>query len=84
MNIGIGLYVKNSVEAVELYKEAFGLDLGYHVKNPDGTYFHSELYKHGKEFLSVVEAPNDNIGEYTVQLGLPLLMKPKCGKHTFC
>ena len=70
MNIGIGLYVKNSVEAVELYKEAFGLDLGYHVKNPDGSYFHSELYKHGKEFLSVVEAPNDNIGEYTVQLGV--------------
>ena len=70
MNIGIGLYVKNSVEAVELYKKAFCLDLGYHVKNPDGTYFHSELYKNGKEFLSVVEAPNGNIGEYTVQLGV--------------
>lgn len=70
MKLGIGLYVKNSVEAVELYKEVFGLELGYHVKNPDGTFFHSELLKNGQEFLSVVEAVNDNIQEQIVHLSM--------------
>ncbi len=70
MKIGTGLYVKNSMEAVELYKEAFGLELGYHVKNPDGTYFHSELYKDGQEILSVVESSNNYIEENIVQLGM--------------
>ena len=56
---GLGLYVKNSVEAVELYREVFGLELGYHVKNADGSYFHSELYRDGKEVLSVVESTDD-------------------------
>lgn len=37
--IGVGLYVKNSPKAVELYKKAFGLELGYHVMNGDNTYF---------------------------------------------
>lgn len=66
----MGLYVKNSVEAVELYKEVFGLELGYHVKNPDGTYFHSELYKDGQEFLSVVESSNNYMEENIAQLGV--------------
>lgn len=70
MKIGTGLYVKNSMGAVELYKEAFGLELGYHVKNPDGTYFHSELYKDGQEILSVVESSNNYIEENIVQLGM--------------
>jgi PhnB protein len=72
MNIGIGLYVKNSAEAVEFYQKVFGLELGYHVKNPDGTYFHSELYKDGKEFLAVVEASGDAAQEHRVQLGVTL------------
>ena len=73
MTIGIGLAVKNSVEAVELYQEAFGLELGYHVKNADGSYFHSELYRDGAEVLSVVEAASDApTGEQTVQLGITL------------
>ncbi len=54
---GIGIYVKGSVEAAELYCEAFGLELGYHVLNEDGSYFHSELMKNGEPALSVVEAP---------------------------
>ena len=48
MNIGIGLYVRNSAEAVRFYQEVFELELGYHVKNPDGSYFHSELCKNGE------------------------------------
>lgn len=70
MKMGTGLYVKNSVEAVELYKEVFGLELGYHVKNPDGTYFHSELYKDGEEILSVVESSNNYAKERIVQLSV--------------
>lgn len=53
---GIGIYVKGSVEAARLYCEAFGLTLGYHVLNGDGSYFHSELVKGGGPALSVVEA----------------------------
>jgi PhnB protein len=68
VKIGTGLYVKNSVEAVELYKKVFGLELGYHVKNSDGTYFHSELYKDGQEFLSVVESAKEPEKDSAVQL----------------
>ncbi len=70
MRIGTGLYVHNSVEAAALYRKAFGLELGYHVLNPDGSYFHSELYKDGKEFLSVVEAPEGRGKDSIVQLGI--------------
>ena len=70
MQIGYGLHFKNSVEAVDLYMKVFGLELGYHVKNSDGTYFHSELYKSGKEVLSVVECSNNDAKENTVQLGI--------------
>lgn len=70
MFVGVGLYVKNSAEAVEFYKEAFGLELGYHVKNPDGSYFHSELVKDGGAVLSVVEG--DYPASQLVQLGIEL------------
>ena len=29
--IGVGLYVTGSMEAVKLYCDAFGMELGYHV-----------------------------------------------------
>ncbi|MGI6664611.1 MAG: VOC family protein [Christensenellaceae bacterium] len=72
MQIGIGVYIKNSTEAVAFYQEVFGLELGYHVKNPDGTYFHSELYKDDQEILSVVEASEHSAEENIVQLGMTL------------
>ena len=65
---GVGLQVKGSIEAVEMYKKAFGLELGYHVLNKDGTFFHSELYKEGKEELDVVESNIDPVMENPVQL----------------
>lgn len=49
--IGIGIYVKNSPKAIEMYKSAFGLELGYHVLNNDGTYYHSELIKKRRRIL---------------------------------
>jgi PhnB protein len=72
MKIGFGLHVKNSAEAVEFYQKVFGLELGYHVKNSDGSYFHSELYKDGVELLDVIEAQDDAVQEHRVQLGVSL------------
>lgn len=68
--LGVGIYVKNSPKAVELYKSAFGLELGYHVLNDDNTYFHSELMKDGQGFCSVVEAKDAECPGYNpVELG---------------
>lgn len=58
--IGVGLYVKGSREAADLYQKAFCWTLGYHVLNEDGSYFHSELLDKGQGVLSVVEAPGDS------------------------
>lgn len=69
MNIGIGVYVKNSREAVDFYIKTLGLELGYHVKNDDGSYFHSELYKDGKIILCVVEGKSEK-SDSVVQLGI--------------
>lgn len=66
--VGVGLYVKNSPQAVELYRKAFGLELGYHVKNEDGTYFHSELTQREQGVLSVVEGKPERVNP--VELGL--------------
>ena len=69
--IGIGIYVKNSPDAIALYQAAFGLELGYHVLNKDGTYFHSELSREGAPFCSVVEAKQDTYTDrQPVELGV--------------
>ena len=41
MNLGATLYIKNTIEAVAFYKEAFGMTLGYNEKCTDGTYLHA-------------------------------------------
>lgn len=69
MQVGVGLYVRNSAAAVVFYQEVFGLELGYHVKNADGSYFHSELHRNGDAFLSVVESSSSVSGS-VVQLGV--------------
>ena len=61
MSLGIGIYAKNSKEAVDLYCKTFGLEIGYHVLNKDGNYFHSELLKDGAPFLAVAEANDANL-----------------------
>ena len=70
--IGIGIYVKNSPKAIEMYKSAFGLELGYHVLNNDGTYYHSELIKNGEGFCCVVEAKQDTYTDRHTTAGLSL------------
>lgn len=61
MSIGIGVYAKNSKETVKLYCDTFGLELGYHVLNDDGNYFHSELMKDGEPFIAVAESNDENL-----------------------
>ncbi len=56
MKIGSQVYVKGSAEAVALYQRAFGVTLGYHVLNEDGSFFHSELMSDEDFFLAVSEA----------------------------
>lgn len=60
MDLGATLYVKNSVEALEFYLDAFGMELGYNAKNSDGTYLHAELLKGGKSIFAVSEN-NDEV-----------------------
>jgi PhnB protein len=68
--IGVGLYVSGSREAVQLYCDAFGMELGYHVLRQDGKgYYHSELSRNGEPALSVVEAEHMP-GANPVQLGI--------------
>ena len=69
--VGIGIYVKDSPGAVALYQAAFGAELGYHVLNRDGTYFHSELLRNGEPFCSVVEADQDTYSDrHPIELGV--------------
>lgn len=55
------MYIDNTIEAVEFYKEAFGMTLGYNVKNPDGTFMHAALLKDGKEIFAVSESHNESL-----------------------
>lgn len=59
MKLGATLYIKNTVEAVEFYKEAFGMTLGYNEKFPDGTFMHAVLLRDGHEVFAVSESQND-------------------------
>lgn len=60
MKLGATLYIKDTIEAVEFYKEAFGLTLGYNEKFPDGTYMHAVLLRDGEEVFAVSESKNDD------------------------
>ena len=72
MKSGIGIYVQNSAAAVELYCAAFGLTLGYHVKNPDGSFYHSELNCGDEEIIDVIETPEREPRDNIVQVGMVL------------
>lgn len=69
--VGIGIYVKNSPAAIALYQSAFEAELGYHVLNEDGTYFHSSLLRNSEPFLSVVEAKKNTYADtHPIELGV--------------
>ena len=55
------VYVKGSIEAVELYQKAFDAKLGLHGKFDDGTYAHAELDVYG-QIVAVSEAGDKKVG----------------------
>lgn len=61
MNLGATLYLKNSVEAVEFYMDAFGMTLGYHARYDDGTFLHAELQKGEVSIFAVSESKDEEI-----------------------
>ncbi|MDN5343669.1 MAG: PhnB protein [Oceanotoga sp.] len=60
MKITLQAYLKNSVEAVNLYIKAFDAELGYNVKNEDGTFLHAEIIKDQKHIISISESNDWN------------------------
>ena len=54
--LGSHVYVKGSAEAVELYKEAFGLELKSEpTLDSEGNIWHCILQKNGEEYFSISE-----------------------------
>lgn len=53
------VYVKNSIEAVKMYCDAFGAEVTYEIKNEtNDAYVHCELSVNGEPFLAASEAEN--------------------------
>lgn len=53
------VYVKNSMEAIEMYCKAFGAEVTFEIKNEaKDAYEHCELSVNGDLFLAVPEAAN--------------------------
>ena len=61
MDLGATLYIKNSVEALAFYLDAFGMELGYNAKHDDGTFLHAELMKGEKSIFAVSENKDEEI-----------------------
>ncbi|MCL2487216.1 MAG: hypothetical protein FWE80_00865 [Oscillospiraceae bacterium] len=55
MQMNCQIYVKNSVEAVAFYQNAFGWTLGMNVKGSGGSYAHASLMSGKNEALAVAE-----------------------------
>ena len=73
MDLGVTLYVKNSVEAVSFYKKAFGMSLGYNAKNEGDSYLHAELMKDGKTIFAVSESSDENIARAILNAQWPTM-----------
>ena len=61
MDLGATFYVKNTLEAVNFYMDAFGMTLGYNAKHADGTYLHAELQKEERTIFAVSENSDTEI-----------------------
>ena len=70
MKLGATVYIHNTIEAVPVYLEAFGLTLGYNEKFPDGSYMHAALNKDGEEIFCVSESRNDAYVEMMLRSSL--------------
>lgn len=73
MQLGHTIYIHRTAEAVPFYCRVFGLELGYHVKNADGSFFHGELTRDGRPLLALSEArPETQTHNNIVCLGMGL------------
>jgi uncharacterized glyoxalase superfamily protein PhnB len=61
MTLGATLYLKNSVEAVSFYCDAFNMTIGYNAKHDNGSYLHAELEKNGNSIFAVSESNDEGI-----------------------
>lgn len=60
MKISSQVYVRGSIEAVQMYCKAFGAEVSFEVKDESGcAYAHCELSKNGQLFMAVSEAPDN-------------------------
>lgn len=70
MRIGLQAYVADSKEAVALYQRAFGVEVGFHELNPDGTYLHVELDKDGQGVIALSESSEWSVGGMNMQFAV--------------
>lgn len=73
MNLGATLYVKDSVHAVAFYMDAFGMTVGYNVKNPDGTFLHAELHKDGQGVFALSESDDVTLAKAMLNSSRPTM-----------
>ncbi|WP_213622935.1 glyoxalase/bleomycin resistance/extradiol dioxygenase family protein [Paenibacillus sp. J53TS2] len=60
LKISSQVYVKGSLDAVDRYCRAFGLEKVLEIKNEaENEYMHCELMRDGQLFMAVSEAPKD-------------------------
>ena len=67
MKIGAQVYVKDSIEAVEMYCRTFGAEISFKIKDENGAYAHCELSVNGEFFMCVSEYGlfNESLSEQT-------------------
>jgi uncharacterized glyoxalase superfamily protein PhnB len=59
MKISPQVYVRGSVEAVEMYCKAFGAEISFQIKDEKNVYAHCELTVNGELFMAVSEAKKE-------------------------
>ena len=67
IKFGIGIAIKNNVEAVELYKNVFGMELGdadyFPEDSPNyGQYMHAEMWKDGVHLFDITSQSEEEQG----------------------
>lgn len=72
VSIGHTLYIQHSAQAVPFYCGVFGLTLGYHVRNADGSFFHADLESGSQQLLCIAEAFEAHPANNLVCLGMTL------------
>ena len=73
MTLGATLYLKNSIDAVSFYCDAFNMTIGYNTKHENGTYLHAELEKNGNSIFAVSESDDDKIRQAMLVANQPTM-----------